>query len=917
MKNLQPITASFTLLCCILIAACARTDQPPAAAGGPENPRDRAAWELMRLRDPATGRIPDGISARELAFAKSLPHRPGGAFLKSLGVQEYGWQQRGPFNVGGRTRALALDRTGEDTILAGGVSGGMWRSTNAGGSWTRVTRLDMHPSVTCIQQDPRPGKERTWYYGTGELYGNSATDGGAYYLGDGVFKSTDNGVTWERVKGTGSGTPSSFDNVSDLVWNLAVDPSNRDQDEIYIAVYGEVRRTTNGGETWQRVRGGLNPSYATDVAVTDSGVVYATLSSDGSQRGIFRTGGQTWVNITPPEWPRTYNRIRIGLVPSDQNVVYFLGETPGSGALGKNFRGDSSWQSLWRYTYLSGDGTGTGGKWENLSANIPIYGTSTGDFFSQGGYDLHVTVDPHNPNNVVIGGTNLYRSTDGFASTANSKWIGGYKLWKRDSTILEDYQYPNHHPDQHAVVFSATRPGVLFSASDGGVHRSDNYLADSVEWDSLNNGYFTTQFYTVAIDHATPGSNLVIGGLQDNGSWGTSSLNSAAPWVERGTSDGAYCAVVDGGRELYLSKQLGRVYRVLLDQSGAVTGSTRVEPDSATDYMFINPFVLNPSDQKMMVMAAGRYLWRNTDLTAIPLSSTQRTTINWAKLENSRTDSASVVSAIGVSTAAPANRVWYGTSRGKLYRMDDAFVGDPQSVNVTGTEFPSGGYITAVNVDPMDGNRAVVVFSNYNVMSLFETTDAGETWTPIGGNLEEQPDGKGAGPSCRWFAFLHRPQGTLYLVATSTGLYSTKKLEGMNTVWYQEGADVIGNVVVTMIDVRQSDGYVAVATHGNGMFSTVVQALGVDDPTEATAAFSLYPNPARDHLVVMLPSDQVTEQAEITLYDHTGRAATAPLRPPIGIATHEVDLSGLPSGNYLCAVKIGKRKMVRKVMVME
>lgn len=901
--------------CSLLIASCSSTDKQVLTDAGSETPRDRAAWELMRLRDPATGRIPEGISARELAFAKTLPQRQGRAFLKTLGVQEYGWQQRGPVNVGGRTRALALDRTGEDTILAGGVSGGMWRSTDAGESWTRVTRLDIHPSVTCIQQDPRPGKERTWYYGTGELYGNSATDGGAYYYGDGVFKSNDNGVTWERLSGTGSGTPSSFDNASDLVWNLAVDPSNIDQDEIYLALYGEIRRTTNGGTTWQKVRGGLTGSYATDVAVTDTGVVYATLSSDGSQRGIFRASGQTWSNITPTEWPKIYNRIRIGIVPSNQNVVYFLGETPGSGALGKNFRGDSSWQSLWRYTYLSGDGTAAGGKWENLSANIPIYGTSTGDFFSQQGYDLHITVDPHNPNNVVIGGTNLYRSTDGFASTSNYKWIGGYKLWKRDSTILEDYQYPEHHPDQHAAVFSATRPNVLFTASDGGVHRSDNYLADSVRWTSLNNGYFTTQFYTVAIDHATSGSNLMIGGLQDNGTWGTSSLSSSTPWVERGTSDGAYCAVVDGGREMYLSKQQGRVYRVLLDENGAVTGSTRVEPDSATDYMFINPFVLNPSDQNMMFMAAGRYLWRNTDLTAIPLSSTQRTTINWAKLENSKTDSASVVSAISISSTAPANRVWYGTTRGKLYRIDNATVGDPQPVNVTGANFPTNGYITAINVDPMNGDRAVVVFSNYNVMSLFLTTNAGETWTPISGNLEEQSDGKGAGPSCRWFAFLHRPNGVLCLVATSTGLYSTNKLDGMNTVWHQEGADVIGNVVVTMIDVRQSDGYVAVATHGNGMFSTVVQALGVDEPTQPTAAFSIYPNPATDRIVVMLPPEQLTEQAEIALYDLTGRAVTAPYRPAIGLATHEIDLQHLPSGNYLCKVKMGKNEVVRRVVV--
>src|SRR5205085_2277462 len=118
-----------------------------------------------------------------------------GAMFKSAGIADYSWQWRGPYNIGGRTLALAADIAGEDTLLAGGVSGGLWRSTNGGTSWTRTTTLSQLPSVSSIVQDVRPGKTNNWYYGTGELVGASPSAGGAYYDGDGIFKSTDNGHT--------------------------------------------------------------------------------------------------------------------------------------------------------------------------------------------------------------------------------------------------------------------------------------------------------------------------------------------------------------------------------------------------------------------------------------------------------------------------------------------------------------------------------------------------------------------------------------------------------------------------------------------------------------------------------------------------------------------------------------------------
>lgn len=853
-RYLLSAAAVATVIVVLLIVPNEPSATSAAGIAGFDNGPGRQAWELMRLRDPATGRVPDGIRRAELAFAATLPTRDARAMLSKSGrALAYEWAQRGPVNIGGRTRALALDVTGEDTMLAGGVSGGLWRSTNAGGTWRRVTLPTQLPAISAIAQDTRPGRTATWYYGTGELIGNSASGGRAFYNGDGMCKSTDNGLTWTPLTATTSGTPHLFDKVSDNTWRIAIDPSTTAADIVYAALYGTIARSTNGGTTWRHVLGGAKQTptgstysgYFTDVAVTSTGTAYATISSDGWKRGIWRSvDGLSWTQIAP-DMPADYNRIVMAVTPQNEHVLYFLAETPGTGALGRNFRGDSSWQQLWRYTYISGSGDSAGGRWENLTSRLPMLGPPHGDFFSQGSYDMVIEVDPFDSNQVIIGGTNLYRTTDGFATSSTPRWIGGYQNSRFDSTVVVELEYPNHHPDLHRVIFSRRTPNVLFTGSDGGVHRTDDVRADSVTWSSLNNAYLTTQFYTVAIDHATAGDETVIGGMQDNGTFLTRSSSSSQPWLRVGTGDGSYAQFADGGTSLYVSKQLGKTYRVVLDAGGNTLQSTRVDPLGVKQYLFINPFILDPADSRMMYLAGGHRLWRNSDLTAIPMASTQPATTNWTKLENSAVPDSVFITALAASKSAPAHRLYYGTSLGAVYRIDDASTGDPQARAVTGSAFPRNGYVSCIAVDPENADHVVVVFSNYAVQSLFASTDGGTSWTPIGGNLEATASGAGAGPSCRWVSILHRPNETVWLVGTSTGLYSTTHLAGATTEWTQEAPSTLGNAVVDMIDVRQSDGFVAIATHGAGVWTTTIDLAGVDGErvVGSTLNVSVFPNP--------------------------------------------------------------------------
>lgn len=787
-------------------------------------PSERMQWELLRLRDPQTGKIPDNIRTKELAFATTLPARTtgNGKQPRTLATD---WSFRGPWNVGGRTRALAVDAANENILLAGGVSSGMWRSMDGGASWTKTTGNEQLQSVTCIAQDRRPGKTNVWYYGTGELWGNSAD-----INGDGIFKSTDGGATWQQLPSTVSGTPQSWDKQFEYVWRIATDPSNLTDDEVYaVPALGGVFRSTDGGATWNAVLGsfGNSSSIFTDIAVTSTGVVYAVLSeySVGSNsaavRGIYRsTDGTNWTNITPTGWPEKYKRIVIGVAPSDENQVYFLAETPDTGFEGQFVLLEETrteWHSLWKYTYVSGDGTGAGGMWEDRSANLPAFGGRTGDFISQGSYDLVVAVKPDNPDVVFIGGTNLYRSTDGFTTPDNTAWIGGYAP---ETPLARFPAYHNHHSDQHSIAFLPSNPSVLISGNDGGVQRTDNSLAGEVVWTPLNNGYITTQFYTVAVDKSDDTSDIILAGAQDNGTWLTTNTNAQGDWKKPWGADGAYCAVAHGRNSYYISSQLGKVYRFLIDAAGDTLARTRVDPKGGKGYLFINPFALDPTNTDRMYLAAGSVLWRNNNLTEIPLGVyDEPAEVNWDSLGATRVED--IISAVVVSTV-PANRVYYGTIYGNMYRLDNAHTGNPTPVKITGSSFPKNAYISCIAVDPRNADRAVVVFSNYNVQSLFYTEDGGANWAPLGGNLEQFANGSGNGPSCRWAAIVPVQDGMVILVGTSVGLFSTSYPDGAWTVWRQEGKNMLGNAIVDMIDVRTSDGLTAIATHGSGIYSGYV-----------------------------------------------------------------------------------------------
>jgi len=879
---------------------------PPALD---EDPRMRAEFEWLRLRDPRTGRIPRTIRRDEYAYARTLPTRVGWAMLKGSAAPGYEWTPRGPSNMGGRTRALAIDRTNPSVLIAGGVTGGMWRSTDRGGTWARTTTKGQMPSVTCVAQDPRPGYGNVWYYGTGEGRTNSTRFGSVGLLGDGIFRSIDSGKTWEELSSTVTGTPQALDGPFDIVWEIAVDATGTGPGEIYVAGAGRVMRSTNGGATWSTALGdSMNGAGFTGVTVTSTGVVYAAVAT-GSQKGVWRSpDGVAWSRISPAAWPDSTRRILLAVAPSNERMLYAFCESPGFGTIVEGSYGFDEYYSIWNYRYIGGDGSGAGGEWDDRSDNIPMLGNAW-DYNGLHSYTMLLKVHLSNPDIVYMGGTNLYRSDDGFRSADSTVWLGGYSRgggWGADGQL---------HPDQHALVLDPDQPGVLLCASDGGVATAVDQNQGGLDWTWLNDGYITTQFYSVAIDQQTPGSPLLVGGLQDNGTPIVDQSDADAPWTRILGGDGSFCAVADSGRLIYASSQGGNIERIRIDSAGNSSDYAAIPPRGSSGYLFIAPFALDPADRRIMYLPAGNALWRNTNLDDIPFENGPRPSINWSIIH--QVSGGGTISAVGVSTRNPGHRLYYGTLDGHLYRLDDAHSATlPLADDITDPAFPVGGYINCVAVDPQNADDVLVVFTNYGVHSLFHSDDGGATWTAVGGNLEENPDGSGRGPSCRW-ARIGWFNGERYIfVGTTVGLFSTTTLEGSATAWMLEGENTIGHVRIDMIDMREADGTVAVATWGNGMYTTTLPTSDIARNATESFALSAFPNPTRGEIAIVFTLSR-PERIALTIHDAHGALVALLLNEDREAGEHRIpfDASRLPAGSYFYALRTNGRVVGERIAV--
>ncbi len=957
-----------------------------------ENEEHEAAYQYLRwkyeadlIKDPTTGEALFGLRDQEIEFARTIPQRNTPSGLARL-TNQNNYIPAGPNNNGGRTRAIAYDvrynGTTNRVLLAGGVSGGLFRSTDGGANWTKVTPANEVHNVSSIAQDPRNGFQDTWYAGGGEYIGSSTDATGAGYLAYGILKSTDNGATWTRLSLTNitdfngaaipAGVPERFDHPFDYVHKISVNPANGD---VYVACHRRIVRSSNGGTTFQTVFGSAVSGFAAggqgDVIISPTGIVYVAITgaaSDLTLRGIWKSttgnlnsyarlaGGSVlgvdsvagWrgnsYSFTDVGGSNFYDprRTLISLAPSNENILYVIyenGLTNTSSARNKE-------ADLFKLNMTSGN------VWTNLSANLPDFPggdhDATDPFTIQGGYDLFITVKPNDPNFVLVGGTSLYRSTDGF-NTANYNstlsWIGGY-----GNTLPSLTFYPNSHPDIHNVVFNPSNPNEVICSNDGGMQMTTNITApgSNVVWTNINN-YQTLQYYRVAIDPEI-GANNFAGGAQDNGTQfrdktGILSLPASDSNNHRRIigGDGGTVGISkrnNGIQYLYGTVQLGSLRRGQLQASFnpvEIRPNGLTEAGSSTEFgEFVTNFRLNPDNTEDLYYINFNRMFRTTSASTVSSSSgwTELTGISSAVNSSNGTNIAIRAIAFSRGNYGSLHSMYFGTTDGRIFRLDDprnsAAAATPVNITPTVTDM-SGLNIQDIAVNPNNDNEIIAVVTNYgrtvganlnNVTNILWTNDAksaSPTWRVAEGNLTgNNTSGYISARSCM-ITLKKDGSGnpvTEYYVGTAAGLFAVENLGttligGGSPTWQREGSATLNYAVINSLAYRPDDNVLLIGTHGNGLYYTFLGTpnlvTGINNPVINDKDFitKVYPTISQSMVQYLVGNKQDVKKIAVQLFNMQGQEL---YRLETGYQNGSFNISHFAKGAYILSIYSDNKK---------
>ena len=912
----------------------------------------RSRYDFEMLKDPAIGKIPAGIFEKEIAYAKNLPlkgsvYNPAARLNGIAALNNY--IPVGPNNVGGRTRALAYDLrfngSSNQVILAGSVSSGIMRSIDGGSTWNKVSPEEDTHSFTVIAQDSRTGFHDTWYAAGGEPYGNTTSDVGATYLGYGLWKSTNNGISWIKLAlnnvteldGTpvAAGTLEILDQPFDYVHKIAINPANGD---VYVAGHRRLLRSTNGGTSFQTVFGSTVQANAgngqMDVVINTTGRILLAVNGgnpDANLKGVWISntgnansftriaGGQTLAVDSIPNWRgndygENSKRVLLALAPSNQNAGYIFYEN----GLSSSSPASSPEADLFRF-----DIAGNIVTWSNRSANMPDF--PTGDLEGsdpltvQNGYDMVLAVKPNDPNTVIIGGTNLYRSTDGFSSSNNTTWINGY------SSSFTYQQYPNGHPDQHSITFNPSNFNRAIIGDDGGI-RAGDISAATVTWTPLPN-YQTLQYYSVAID-PQEGKNNFAGGAQDNGVvlrdkarvMGTP-LADSNNHVRLLGGDGGAVGLSKSLNDqfLYGSSQLGEIRRIRLTSSFS---STDISPNNLTANdeggfgEFVTNLRLNPDNTEDLYYVNFNRLFRTTAASTVsPNTWTELTGVRQAVNPSNPGGGKNIAIrslAFTRGTYSTTHSLFLGTTDGKIFRLDDPRNTASSTIPLNITPTGLTGNVQDIAVNPINDNEILAVVSNYNVISIWwsdNAKSASPSWRNVEGNLSL--------PSIRSCQILINTSGvdsvTEYYVGTSVGLYSTIDIDNGSPVWQREGGSTLGYAVVQSIALRPSDNTLLIGTHGNGMYYTSIGRT--TGPAPGTEVFIQKLAPTLTNGTVNYTVGNLTSVQKIVIrvFNTQGQLL---FKEDRGYASASINISRLPAAVYIISIMSddGKYKLSERIV---
>ena len=882
-----------------------------------------------------TGKVEVSDVLRAQKEVASLQNR------KSLGLT---WEEQGPDNVGGRTRAILVDRNDDNILYAGSVTGGLFKSTNAGGKWSKVETFKGNQSISSLAQLG----DGTLIVGTGSVWEPNTTTvvaGSAGFTGKGVYVS-ENGVDFSVLESS---------------TGLKYEASAAVASQAYALINEIVVDEANPMVFWMATNTGLIQfDYSTKTEVNrlynGSSVEEVAISTDGQTILITRNrtpflskdGGANFTNIASRFSSIGSGRADVAISPDDKNYMYVCAAN-GSGGLDN--------------IYGSDDG---GDTWIVVCPGVSgynIFDSQQQAGGGQGNYDNVITVVPGQPGVCIAGGIDLWR----VGLTAQPEQLS---LW---------YVAPSSpiyvHADNHEMTWDSQ--GRLYVGNDGGISRTSN---KGNTFELLNKGYNVTQFFAIDFDN----EGRVIGGTQDNGTQMLKNLSgnfkSTAVEVRGGDGFDCYISKLDS-RHLFASIYSGDIARsndrgsLVFENFYSNTICKLLGPAATTCSQGLggfnttydvwethyNPlsrdttFYVNESSDTVKV---GQELVINSPTASFPFKHTFTEEVlpgqevkvwdpvgsifvvsfgtrgmwmtrgalkfdripEWYKIANTPSF---VDNALDIQFSIDGEACFFGTLGGKLIRVDglnNAWTKKTSSIDSVGTAltqstiFTTSGSINGISTDPNDPNHIIVCRGNSNaggrVYESFNALAPTPTFTDISGDL----------PSVVCFDVqmdVSNPEKVL--VGTTVGIFSTT--DGGGT--WSFDSEGLGEIPV--LDLEQqyrsaelganNSGVIYAGTYGRGFFKTNKLATGIapKGKKEVNHSFVVYPNPVSNVGTVKLSGTSMKE-ATLKLYNVAGKLV---MNKVVDFTNGTVDfnVADLNTGSYIIVLENDNKRLTEKIVV--
>jgi photosystem II stability/assembly factor-like uncharacterized protein len=721
------------------------------------------------------------------------------SFDESL-LAHFVWRSVGPAGAGGRVTDIAVAGQSPQRIFVAFATGGVWTSSSEGTAWTPIFDHEGVSSIGAIAVDSH--NPDTIWVGTGEANPRNSVS-----WGDGVYRTTDGGRTWTNL-----GLKSSHH-----IGRIIVDPRN--PDAVYVAALGRlwgtsrdrgVYKTTDGGRTWTLSLFIDDDTGVVDLAMDpgDSRTLYAAAyqvrrdrfaGGDPAQgwgpgSAIYKTtdAGATWRKLTRGLPTGLLGRIGLAVASRDPAVVYAIVQTPTT-VPRETDEGPIRTATAARKTMKDGGvfrSTDRGETWTWVNAIDP-----------RPFYHSQIRVDPDDPNHVYVLGSPIAESLDGGRTFHNQPW--------------------NIHVDHHALWIDPANPRHMINGNDGGIYVTWD---GGASWD-FQNQMAVSQLYSVDVDTRKP--YYIYGGVQDYCSWGGPSATrksvgiQVSDWYKVQTGDGFQVRVDPTDFTIvYAESQNGGLVRHDL-KSGRNTAIKPTAPYDRPAYRFNweTPLVVSTHDPKTLYVG-GNYLFKSVDRG-------DSWTIISPELPTAKEGTITVVG----ESPKDASLLYAGTDDGNVFVTRD---GGKNWKNIT-TAFPGmpgRRWVSRVVASRWDAGTAYVAFDGHRdddfAVHLFRTTDDGQTWSSIAGDLP-------AGAPVRAFREGIR-NSRLWFAGTETAAYASLD-GGSHWVRLMNG---LPTVPVADLIVHPRDGDLIAGTHGRSFYVMDVSPLEELTPQVLSSAVHLF-----------------------------------------------------------------------------